>query len=496
MTTAERRANLDRDLPRPFAEQPPLTGPLSLYEAMARAIAFNLDHRVKQMEQAVSAGEVDVARFDMLPRLVAGAGYTVRDSDLLTTSKDAAGNSVPSSGQTSVDKRRGNAQINLVFNLLDFGVSYARARQQSNAALIAEERRRRLIQTVIEDVRSAYWRAVSASILTGEIDQLSALSQTAVDRAKAIEATGALPPIKLLDYQRLVIQTMQQLASARRELGLAKIELAALMSLPPGTDFEVMAPSEADILASTGDLPPVGLVKAVALLNRPELREEDLQLRNADLEIERARLAQLPSLGVTGGYNFDTNSFLINNTWAEAAAQTSINLIRLFGSGEVDLARAKKTLADSRREALGLAVMTQVEVGYRRLELFGQDYRLSTAEADVNGKLSSQAAGAFQVGTLDELELIRNQGNALVSRLRRDVAFATLQGALGRMYATVGIDPLPPGAVSAATLDALQQALRQTYGQPLATLLQQKAASDEARSLLTAMNGLAVTPTP
>lgn len=53
----------------------PITGPLTLDEAMARALKYNLDRRSKQMEEALALGQLDVNKYDMLPRVLAQAGY-------------------------------------------------------------------------------------------------------------------------------------------------------------------------------------------------------------------------------------------------------------------------------------------------------------------------------------------------------------------------------------------------------------------------------------
>src|SRR6218665_2429058 len=66
----------------------PLAGPLKLEEAIARAIKYNAERRVRRMDEALAFDGVDAARYDMLPRLVAAAGYRERSNDLLTLNED------------------------------------------------------------------------------------------------------------------------------------------------------------------------------------------------------------------------------------------------------------------------------------------------------------------------------------------------------------------------------------------------------------------------
>ena len=65
---------------RVTSDQEPVTGPVSLYEAMARALKYNLDHHVELMEVALRERQLRVAHFSMLPNLVANAGYADRNN--------------------------------------------------------------------------------------------------------------------------------------------------------------------------------------------------------------------------------------------------------------------------------------------------------------------------------------------------------------------------------------------------------------------------------
>ncbi len=65
------RAKQDLDAIRKGGE--PVAGPVTVYSAMARALQYNLDHRLEMARKTVSAREFDLSRLDMLPDLVAGA---------------------------------------------------------------------------------------------------------------------------------------------------------------------------------------------------------------------------------------------------------------------------------------------------------------------------------------------------------------------------------------------------------------------------------------
>lgn len=66
------------------ADVEPIVGPLSLDEALARALKYNLDRRSRMMEEALAFRQLDVTRYDMLPKLLAQAGYTSRNNDKIS----------------------------------------------------------------------------------------------------------------------------------------------------------------------------------------------------------------------------------------------------------------------------------------------------------------------------------------------------------------------------------------------------------------------------
>ena len=138
-----------------YAEQEPITGPIDVNTAIARALKYNLDYRLKLMERALATGLWEVSRYDMLPKVVASAGYAWRNNDSGGTSVSIINGQETLSPSTSQERNRWLANAEFSWNLLDFGVSYYQAKQKADETLISEERRRRVIQNIVQDTRSA-----------------------------------------------------------------------------------------------------------------------------------------------------------------------------------------------------------------------------------------------------------------------------------------------------------------------------------------------------
>ena len=77
----EVKNRISADTAQMYADQAPIDAPVSLDEALARALKYNLDYRLKKMESALAFGLADYSRYDMLPQLLATAGYRARNND-------------------------------------------------------------------------------------------------------------------------------------------------------------------------------------------------------------------------------------------------------------------------------------------------------------------------------------------------------------------------------------------------------------------------------
>ncbi len=155
---ADERARLASETRRQmFAGQERLQGPLTLSEAVARAIKYQAEHRQKQMEEAAAEAQLDVAKFDLLPKITANAGYNWRNNESFGFAITPQG-TISQTPSNAVERIYRTGSLGLAWNVLDFGVSYFRARQLADQKLIAEERRRKAVQTLMHDVRIAWWR--------------------------------------------------------------------------------------------------------------------------------------------------------------------------------------------------------------------------------------------------------------------------------------------------------------------------------------------------
>lgn len=459
LTQEEQLQQLKADRTAMFDGQEALSGPLTLEEAMARAIKYNLDHRLKLMEEALSQRQLDLSRYDLLPRLTASAGFVGRDTYAASSSMDIVTRNQSLVPSTSQDKQRRVADLNFTWNVLDFGVSYYQAQQNADRTLIMQERRRKVVHSLMQQVRETYWLALGAQQMEARIPGLLKEVEQALANSRKIERENLLAPLETLNYQRQLLDTLRQLQAIRDELAQAKPRLAALMNLAPGQSFELQPPAEMNAPALSVSLEEM---EEHALLNRPELIEARYNERIGVLETRKALARMLPGVELSFGTHYDSNSFLVDNQWNDAGLRVSWNLVNILSGPKMkETAESQLEVTRAHRLALNMAVLSQVHVAYRDFIGKQRQFELARNLEEVDLGILKHTRNAARNDAQGKLSEIRAAAGALFSELRLYQSYGALHNAYGAMQATLGHDPLPQ-AVNAHDVATLARAIATT----------------------------------
>ena len=469
-TSDEIRDRAAQDVLSMYKDQEPINAPIDFHEAAARALKYNLDYKLKLMETALSRSLWDVSTYEMLPKLVAGAGYSSRNNDSGGTSVlIEPPRTVSLNPSTSQERDRSMANLSFSWNALDFGVSYYRAQQKADQVLMAEERRRKVIQNVLQDVRNSYWRALGAQKLLGRVDGLLDRVNKALDRAKEIEKQGLMPQAQVLGYQRALLDAVNTLTLRRQDLELAMAELRALMSVAPGVKFTLAEQNE---LALPRIPVNVDALEKLALEKRPEIMEEWYRKRVTENDIKAAKVLLWPNISFDAGWQYDSNKYSYNSNWVDTGVRVSWNLLKLTQYPALQKAhQAQNETDDMRRMALSMAVLTQVRVGVQRYGLSLSELKFAEESMNVDQRLLNYAKAAAKSQFDSELEVIRTEARALLGEYQRYAAYSNAQAAWGRLYNSVGLDILPE-TVQSHDVKTLAKSMQETMGQWQQTVFQ------------------------
>jgi outer membrane protein TolC len=333
--------------------------------------------------------------------------------------------------------------MEIAWNVLDFGVSYYTSKQKANAAYISQVRQRKAIQNIITDVRSAFWRAAVAQRHMNGVERTLQRVDRALAAADATRGQRLESPIEALSYQRQLLETKQQLVSAQRRLVLAKTELAAMMNVRPGTNFDLKLPDSAEpALPSVGKLLPE--LEKYAMAKRPEIDEERYQERIQADAVKKEIFRLVPGIKVSAGHDYDTNSFLYHNSWFTLGYAVTVNMVDwISGPGRIGQAMDQEELAAARRMAVNMAVLTQLNVAVLAYHLSTEDYKIARSIGMTSERINAQVKAQMASGTTSELVQISNEATAVLTSVSGALAYAGLQESFGRVINSAGLHPVP-----------------------------------------------------
>ena len=274
---------------------------------------------------------------------------------------------------------------------------------------------------------------------------------------KLLLGRGLAKPLEALRYQRDLLNMVRQLETLETELVKSKAELAALMNLQPGTPFELADAPEGWAIPTV----PYKLsdLEVLAMVRRPELREESYLARNAVLETRMSILKLFPNAQLFAGLNYDSNKYLVNDQWADVGTQVSWNLMNLFSIPKIlkgnDL---REELAPLRRQAIRMSVLSQVHVAWHQRFAAEKNFRRADELAHVQDKIEAHVENAVKSRSETKLEAVRTKVETLLARRARDMSYAEMMNAQDAIYQAAGFDTVP-AVVADASLSGLADAI-------------------------------------
>jgi outer membrane protein TolC len=445
----------------------PLNGPLSLSEAIARALKYNYDGQVAKAEIALQERQLDLALAQMLPRLAANAGYDTRNSYNAAQSIDVFTQQQSLQYSYSTEPQFSSADLTLTWNALDLGVSYFQAKQQGYRALIAVERRRKVIDNIVRSTANAYWRAASASVILPKLNPMLKSARDALVASRNISAQNLQSPLVLLDFQQNLVIVLSELERIQNDLEAARIELATLINIPqsqPITFTEVPNELRPFLGIDNHQLEDVGLAL------RPELRIEAYQEKVNRQDIYKEVLKMLPGIGIITGFNYNSNNLLYTNTWGAIGIRATFNLFNMIqGPMAISAAKQSVALAEQRRLALSVAVLSQINLSIQEYANALESYKTAQEVDRVGQQIGRVSDSATQAGAQSEIDRIRRQLTVLTARVARDRAQVKVLSSLAAIYTATGMDLVPAGSefkdLPALTSDVQGAIMRWQNGQ-------------------------------
>ncbi|HSW69306.1 MAG TPA: TolC family protein [Gammaproteobacteria bacterium] len=422
-----------------FRNQPALAGKLTFEEALARGLKYNLDYRIKQVNIALQAGQLNLAKYMMFPSLNFSGSLYTRNNDFSSSSVGSDGqesgifNSTPRTLRT--------ARLGLTWNVLDFGLSYVKARQQGERVLISEEESRKQLQQLSQEILLAYWNAYSSQQLVRKTRDFQILLERAKRKLSIAVKDKSIPKENLLNFQASLLEGNRRLIQLEYKYDRALLDLKHLTNLPLDQNILLEPPPITTKTICNLHHLDFAKIDAITLVSRPELRSQKYQERIAKLGIKAAILQALPGLPLNYGWNYNSNKYLLNTRWLDRSIDASWNLLNLISlPTSLTTARAQEEYEKLKLMALTLTVLTETRYAYTHYQSISKEYEVAHKQSINAEELYILTKNRERASLASTQQVILAKLRTITTKMDENLLIADLSTALGELYLSMGTD--------------------------------------------------------
>jgi outer membrane protein TolC len=392
----------------------PFAGKLSLTDAVKRGLDYNLGAIGQSLAMQQAHGQATVSRSALLPNLNGTLGETIQEVNLraqgLRFSSPIPGFGIPSivGPYNYFDLR-----ARLTQNVADYTAlnNYRSAKETLHANdFFAQDAKDMIVLAVggaYLQVIAAQARVVSAK---AQLESANALYQQTVQQ----RAVGLVAQIDVNKNEVQALTQQQRLATLQNDLAKLKINLARLTGLPPKDNYELTD----DVPFSPA--PPVGEEDAVsqALMQRPDIKAAESQIRAAERTVAAARGERLPSLSLNADYG------VIGENPGQSHGTFSVSgTLRLpiwqGGRTEGDIEQATAALSQRRAEFEDAKSRVEGDVrnAFLDLQTATSQVQLAIQNRDVTRQTLDLTRQRFDAGVTDTVDVSQAQASVAAAEL-------------------------------------------------------------------------------
>ncbi len=422
----------------------------TLHWCIEKALSQNLDLKADELRQAVLRERKTAAVLGMLPDLNLNYRMGSRDNEPGARSESITTGIETLEPSKSSEKDESRYHFELMFSVLDFGLSYYNAIHETDKALLEEKQMRRTAQNLMLDVAKAYFRVASIQYEMGTIKDLIDRSEAAETLIDDLRTKKRIGPLEALDKVKALKKLKQRLRVYRRSYENACIQLTSLMGFAPVNEIRVDTSFLEEI--NVVETPPIEALEQAALDERPELYQLDIESHITAIEARKSMLMMFPNVRLFANFTDSSNRYLYNQSWYEVALDAVYNLLKLpselYNSNALDIQLRE---LNTQTMALSIGIMAQVRIAHANLMEVKSRYELAEELFTIDQqRLEAARPRARSGGSLSSLDLLKYELETAESFFERTQSLSNYYLAYYRLLNAVGVESLDDGAVRRA----------------------------------------------
>lgn len=428
--------------PQPAPAPTPAPVKLTLDEAVRRVLQCHPDVLSAQAAIVQARAQAKIQQARVWPQV--NLGYNHRENKSLGRPINVGGGVISSGGGRSTQR---DLAVTLDYQIYDSARRYQirQAEAQAAAQVFGLPDAQRLLAF---ETRSNYYNILANLQLSRALMQSVAASERHRAMVEARITEGVAPRSDLLPVLLEISQARLQAVQAETNLQTSEAALRALLRLPAGTPLELTP-----VAPAPPTLPDVRQLVAQADDRRPDVQQQELSIRAAQLATRVAEVQRGVQLSANATADYGRHTGVTGDSWSVQFGAT----YPLFSGGAaqatVTSARAAEEIQRQRLDSLLLQVQDQVETAYAQVTQAAAavaDAGVARQNAENNLAAAEARYGeglAIIIEVTDaQVALLQAQVAEIQARLNQATALAALDQALGLVEAEV---PAPAPAPAA-----------------------------------------------
>ncbi len=424
-----RGSNIPSDLIGSVSQGTPSGGviPLSIGDAIDRALKYNLGYVIGEQETRVSTAARVRSLSELLPKVNASISEAIQQINLASFGFRGFPGVPPVVGPFGVFDTRARYTQAVFDSRLAHELRAASERvAASNYAL---QDVRELIALITTDL---YLDAVAESSRVDAARAQLRTAQAVYDRARDLKDSGLIAGIDVLRAQVQLQAQQQRLVTVENELAKQKLRLARAIGLPQGQEF---AQTDA-FMNAPPNTPALAEALRIALDSRSDYRRAMTLVRAAEETRKAALGRRLPSLQVNADYG-DIGRTPANSHGTMFLQGTLSIPIYTGQRVRAEVLESDALLEQRKAEVSNLRDQIEYEIRTANLDIRSAADQLQVAQAgkDLARQQLEQAQDRFSAGVANGLEVTQAQeavATADENYISALYALNTAQAALAR----------------------------------------------------------------
>jgi hypothetical protein len=271
--------------------------------------------------------------------------------------------------------------------------------------------------------------------LDGEVEDALRLSRKAA-------SDPTLDPAEFIQFQRETLNLRRELNDIFAQVAGADYRLKELAAVRQSAPLRLDGKRDLTTLRLPSTVASADV--ALALRQRPEIRQHMYDLRITDQEVDAAVLSLLPGATISQTFTSDSNSFLLHGNWLSWSTRIAANLIELARlPAKFEAIDAEKAALRQSAIATASAITMQVHLSRARAGVLLRTYRDAEQFAVNQRRIHRQVQMSVKAGKTAAQALATEGIAALLAEVRAILAFGELHAALAAYETSIGITPHP-----------------------------------------------------